>query len=159
MNICRTFQRLGHCKYADRCKFIHGQPEQTALPSVDKVFENLTLANSPSDRVLIICDLNGFLFERVRINKSSESNIEAKVLGIFCFIEIGSPMICFLGSFRAWQRPHMSEFLDFLFAKFDVAVWSSAQKHNVDLMLRDAFCQHGMFTSWICPHSFIRESF
>ncbi len=36
------------------------------------------------------------------------------------------------GRFLTWQRPYLTEFLDFCFANYTVAVWSSARAENVD---------------------------
>jgi TFIIF-interacting CTD phosphatase-like protein len=47
-----------------------------------------------------------------------------------------------VGNFLVSERPHLSEFLDFVFERFDVAVWSSAQKHNVDALVDTVLASH-----------------
>ena len=34
------------------------------------------------------------------------------------------------GNFLVWRRPGLAEFLRFVFAHFDLAVWTSAARHN-----------------------------
>jgi len=39
-----------------------------------------------------------------------------------------------LGNHYGWRRPHLEYFLEYVFDHFEVAVWSSANSKNVDLM-------------------------
>ena len=59
----------------------------------------------PSDRKLIIFDLNGIL-----INKEWDPETRKTLL---------------------WRRPNLDGFLEYIIPRYDIAIWSSAKKHNV----------------------------
>ena len=76
-----------------------------------------------STRTLLILDLNGFLIDREysKLIKGvvPQSPPEGAVRS---------------GSFFVWMRPGIKEFLDIIFHNFDVAVWSSVSKLNIDTL-------------------------
>jgi hypothetical protein len=86
---------------------------------MSRVFDVL---KKPKPRKLIILDLNGVCVDREYLDKAS--NVVPGVQ---------------LGKFMVYKRPHIDEFIDFLFEHFDVAVWSSANKNNVDNMVTHVF--------------------
>jgi hypothetical protein len=74
---------------------------------------------------LIILDLNGFLIHR--IHKRDAGKLDPDFLAAGKFSE----------PYYHWPRPHLCEFLQFLFQNnFTVAVWTSAQKRNARTMLK-----------------------
>ena len=88
--------------------------------------------------ILLVLDLNGILFDRRRktwnSNKSfllpsdDKNNTNAK-----------TPDKTTLGNFDVYNRPHMNEFIDFLLENFTCAVWSSVQKHNLEMLVDHAW--------------------
>jgi len=65
-----------------------------------------------SKKTLLIFDLNGIL-----INKKWDKEERKSLL---------------------WKRPDIESFLEFIFKQYDVAVWSSARKHNVEYQAKYA---------------------
>ena len=70
-----------------------------------------------------------------------------------------------LGSHYGWKRPHLEYFLDYVFDKFEVAVWSSANPKNVDLLCNFIFGDRELLFVWnqehcekIVPHPNPNES-
>ena len=49
------------------------------------------------------------------------------------------PSAVLIGKRLTWKRPHVDEFLEYIFSKFNVAVWSSAMQFNVDLQCEFVF--------------------
>jgi TFIIF-interacting CTD phosphatase-like protein len=41
--------------------------------------------------------------------------------------------------FFVWKRPHVDAFVEYLLENFEVGVWSSAMKHNVDKLIDFVF--------------------
>lgn len=68
---------------------------------------------------LVILDLNGLLLYRRLANKKDALPPPPR------------PFDKRTGSFCVWLRPHATSFLDFLLSRFHVAIWSSAQMHNI----------------------------
>ena len=72
----------------------------------------------------VILDLNGLLLHRCYAkdagsSKAGESPLPAR------------PFDARAGAFHVWLRPHAASFLEFLLARFHVAIWSSAQLQNI----------------------------
>mmetsp|Transcript_10931 Transcript_10931/g.17910 ORF Transcript_10931/g.17910 Transcript_10931/m.17910 type:complete len:313 (+) Transcript_10931:3-941(+) len=76
-------------------------------------------------RVLLVLDLNGLLVERVA--KVKDKDIKARVG------KPGGPLNA--GKYWAFLRPGHKQFVQFLFDKFDVLAWSSAQMKNIEALL------------------------
>jgi hypothetical protein len=100
-----------------------------ALDSLAPLLASLTLQPSPP-RLLVILDLNGLLCERVRVvhggNITTSSIITPDVVA---------------GQFQIYHRPHAASFIDFLFSRFDVGVWSSARIENIRPILNHLIAQ------------------
>ncbi|KAG0253984.1 hypothetical protein BG011_006030 [Mortierella polycephala] len=79
-------------------------------PSYMRIASQEPVTLKTPQKLLVILDLNGTLFYR---SKNNKSNVTA--------------------------RPHLTPFLDFLFANCRVMVWSSAQPHSVKTMLSFGF--------------------
>lgn len=82
--------------------------------------------SSRSNKVLLILDLNGILFERVYANKDEKPSSSGK-------------HDTKLGNHYAWKRPGLEEFIKFVLSKFHIGVWSSARLENVNYMVEFAF--------------------
>lgn len=67
---------------------------------------------------LIILDMNGLLIHRL-FTKNKESK---DIL----------PDVKHIGNFLVWKRPGAEELLNFLLENFDVAIWSSMSKYNLN---------------------------
>ncbi|KAF9201784.1 hypothetical protein BGZ49_008007 [Haplosporangium sp. Z 27] len=90
--------------------FFPSQPIRPITPSYeDKANEEPVTLTEPQ-KLLVILDLNGTLFYRSKGNNRS-----------------------------IIPRPHLSQFLDFLFKHCQVMVWSSAQPQSVEAMLDHGF--------------------
>ncbi|KAG0199427.1 hypothetical protein BGX28_007324 [Mortierella sp. GBA30] len=79
-------------------------------PSYKTIASQAPVTLEKPQKLLVILDLNGTLFYR---NKSNKRSVTA--------------------------RPHLTQFLDFLFERCRVMVWSSAQPHSVEAMLSFGF--------------------
>ena len=79
--------------------------------------------------ILLVLDLNGVLFDRRR--QTRNSNKEEKE-------ELSSTYVK-LGNFQVYNRPHLDGFIDFLLENFTCAVWSSVQKHNLEMLVDHAW--------------------
>ncbi|KAF9409300.1 hypothetical protein BGZ94_002002 [Podila epigama] len=86
------------------------QPIREITPSYLTVANEDPVTLDTPQKLLVILDLNGTLFFR---NKNNIRMVTA--------------------------RPHLEEFLDFLFKNCRVMVWSSARPHNVQRMLHHGF--------------------
>jgi len=82
------------------------------------------------DRTLVILDMNNFLVWRL-FDAELEKNrpLYAPILH----------HAAHLGQHMTWRRKGLDEFIDFLLANFDVAVWSSAWQKNVTLLCDHVF--------------------
>jgi hypothetical protein len=78
-------------------------------------------------RRLVVLDLNGLLLYRILLGKSKSVPDE--------HIKTAEKV----NKFYAWRRPHVDEFLDFMFDSFAVAVWSSAMMHNTTKLIDFVF--------------------
>jgi len=74
-------------------------------------------------RRLVILDLNGLLIHRIHERDTADLDRD--------FLESAT----YYRPFYIWKRPHVDEFLNFLFQHFTVAVWTSAQKRNAENMI------------------------
>ena len=90
--------------------------------------------NNKKKDILLVLDLNGILFDRRRktrnSNKDSFFNNNNK---------IEKTPDATLGNFHVYNRPHLNEFIDFLLENFTCAVWSSVQKHNLEMLVDHAW--------------------
>lgn len=73
---------------------------------------------------LLILDLNGIL-----IHRRYEKNLDLEP----------PPGAYREGNFFVWLRPGLKDFLNYIFEHFEVAVWSSAAKHNLDPLVKEVF--------------------
>jgi hypothetical protein len=81
--------------------------------------------------VLLVLDMNGLLVSRVRrdqVNAELKAQVERP----------GGPVWGPGKKHLQFLRPNAAPFVNFLFAHFDVAVWSSAMRVNVESMVRQA---------------------
>ena len=77
-------------------------------------------------RNLVILDLNGVLIDRKYVGKASDDSEHEGTR---------------IGHFLVYKRPGLDNFLRRLFKLFDVAVWSSAKKWNVNQLVDFIFCE------------------
>jgi len=99
----------------------------TETDDLEKAFKDKLSFRKP---VLLVLDLNGLLVIRKR--RPNMTMEDFKMLG-----KEGGP-VKISEFFFAWRRPHALEFVEFLFENFEIAVWSSARKHNVEDILQIA---------------------
>ena len=78
---------------------------------------------------LVIFDLNGIFIDRMYSKPTEDLVGETD----------GAEQ---LGNFRVWKRQGLTEFLDQVFQVADVAVWSSVNKWNAELLSKHAFQGH-----------------
>ncbi len=83
-------------------------------------------------RVLIVLDLNGVLLHRMFSREA-----------LNC-----PPPQHSVGNFHVWVRPGVDEFLDFVFEHFDVAVWSSARRYNIEPLVSLIFKDRPLVFVW-----------
>lgn len=83
------------------------------------------LRHSPATRQLVILDFNGLLVHRV---KSADRR------GIKAATDFRNPWRRFQRR-SVWLRPHLRRFLLGLFQHYDVALWTSAERQNVEPLL------------------------
>ena len=74
-------------------------------------------------RILVVLDLNGIFIDRVRREEAKAAPPSPR------------PHDGVVNNSLVWRRPHVDTFLDMLFDRFDVGVWSAANKDNVRGML------------------------
>lgn len=87
--------------------------------------ETLTPSKSlRQTRILLVLDLNGLLVHREYKQEAPHPLPDGHVS---------------VGRFYMWRRKGLDEFLNFLFDHFDVLVWSSAMRKNVELIIEKAF--------------------
>lgn len=92
-----------------------------------------------AQRQLLILDLNGFFIDRVY-----DKNYEIRTNRI--------------GNFLVWKRKGTKKFLDYAFANFDVAVWSSACKYNVNRLLKYVFGDYSSKLTFVWDQSHCKLS-
>ena len=89
--------------------------------------------------ILLVLDLNGVLFDRRRQTRNSNKrSSESKDSGSSNSRDACKPD-AILGNFHVYNRPHLHEFIDFLLDNFTCAVWSSVQKHNLEMLVDHAW--------------------
>ena len=81
--------------------------------------------------ILLVLDLNGVLFDRRRRTRNSNKIIKPE--------EEKEELSTILGNFQVYNRPHLDGFIDFLLENFTCAVWSSVQKHNLEMLVDHAW--------------------
>ncbi len=81
--------------------------------------------------ILLVLDLNGVLFDRRRRTRNSNKTIKPE--------EEKEELSTILGNFQVYNRPHLDTFIDFLLENFTCAVWSSVQKHNLEMLVDHAW--------------------
>ena len=111
------------CKKGKDCQNLHDIQEQSTHKKKIKsvINENVKI---DSKKKLCILDLNGILLEKV--NKNFNPNN----------LRIHDTTI---NKQKIWFRPHMNEFLEFIFDKFNVGIWSSSMYHNTIPMVEEIF--------------------
>lgn len=98
----------------DGWKDVHRQK----LLAAKNIIKDIVLTRS--SRKLVILDLNNILIDREFQKDKTVDNITNATR---------------IGNFLVWKRPHLDVFLGYLFKYFDVAVWSSVKKWNVDQLI------------------------
>lgn len=104
--------------------------------SKDKPFDDLehlcVLARKNKARKLIILDMNGLFTHRVynKLNKNGSNIVDINKL------PKGGAQIW---NFLVWIRPGSKKFIRFLLKHYDIAVWSSMSKWNVDQLVKYVF--------------------
>jgi hypothetical protein len=89
--------------------------------------------------ILLVLDLNGVLFDRRRQTRNSNKrSSDSKDSGSSNSRDACKPD-AILGNFHVYNRPHLHEFIDFLLDNFTCAVWSSVQKHNLEMLVDHAW--------------------
>ena len=81
-----------------------------------------------TNKKLLILDMNNLLVYRVFIPVQQQEYPETIPFNALAEV---SPN----GRFRTWTRPHLTSFIDFCLKNYNVAVWSSARKENVDHLI------------------------
>lgn len=89
----------------------------------------------PRRRKLVVLDLSGVLLDKVHHPGKSEDE------GTDGVIRVRSKLL--------YRRPGLDEFLRFLFANFDVAVWSSQQPQNVVPAVMHAFGNYARHLTFV----------
>lgn len=79
---------------------------------------------------LLILDMNNLLVARVYSHTLETEHPQA-----IDYI----PTADLLGTHYTWKRPDLDMFLDYCFENFNVAVWTSARKHNADKLCEYVF--------------------
>ncbi len=81
---------------------------------------------------LLILDMNNLLVYRVFIPSQAQEQPETLPYNHLATV---SPN----GRFYTWRRPGLDAFIDYCLANFDVAVWSSARRENVEHLIDMVF--------------------
>lgn len=92
---------------------------------------------------LLILDLNNLLIYRTYTKKFP--------VEVFDHVHNATT----IGNHYTWKRPQLDEFLKFCFKNFEVAVWSSARKRNVDRLCEFIFdpkSRSKLFFEWNQSH-------
>ena len=99
---------------------------------LQQMLQKLSLQQAPPaplPKKLLVLDMNGLLFWRGR--KGSPE-----------LAAISQAPDATAGQFAIYSRPHLHEFMAWCSQRFELAVWSTAQRKNLDPMIRLAF--HGL---------------
>lgn len=102
----------------------------SASGDVDALANSLenTRLGGAAVRPLIVLDLNGLVVRRVKKQQITQAQLAQ-------LNRPGGPYPA--GKlYYAWKRPFAEDFIKFLAAKFDVVIWSSARRDNINHMLR-----------------------
>lgn len=99
---------------------------QDSAGDVDAITDQLDKM-SVKEKPLVILDLNGFLVFREYKKLRTEEELMDEVL---------PDGVTRLKNHLVRRRPGISAFLEFVFANFEVAVWSSVSRYNIDSLVR-----------------------
>jgi len=102
----------------------HKQDEEAELEAVEAALAGLSVQRSPLPRPprhLLILDVNGLLVDRLQQAAQTPADLT------------------YGGRYHVYDRPHVRDFVAWLLQRFRVAVWSSAQVHNVEPMVAHIF--------------------
>jgi hypothetical protein len=83
-------------------------------------------------RRLLVLDMNNVLVYRAYAPGLDEPDKDPRIKDL-----LNSAVL--LGKHYTWKRPGLDEFVDYCLCNFDVAVWSSAQRENVDRLCEFVF--------------------
>lgn len=97
---------------------------------------------SPDKQNLLVLDLNGIFTHRVFDKKK----------------EIQDSTAIRVGNFLVWLRPHTREFFTFIFQNFEVGVWSSVTKANLEPMVKLVFGELYEQLLFVADQSFCDKS-
>jgi len=101
----------------------------SADPLIDSLISGVgNVSVSGSSRILLVLDLNGLLVQRVHLSEATKA--EKKLL--LKNLPHGPKKST---KYLAWLRPNIENFLEFVFERYDVIVWSSAKRMNIDGLL------------------------
>ena len=89
--------------------------------------------------ILLVLDLNGVLFDRRRQTRNSNKRSSDSKDSSGSNSRDACKPDAILGNFHVYNRPHLHEFIDFLLDNFTCAVWSSVQKHNLEMLVDHAW--------------------
>lgn len=81
-----------------------------------------------SQKKLLILDMNNVLVFRVFIPSQEQEQPDTIPFNDLATISPNK-------RFYTWQRPHLDSFIDFCLENYNVAVWSSARRENVDHLI------------------------
>jgi hypothetical protein len=85
-----------------------------------------------SQRRLLVLDMNNVLVYRAYAPGLDEPDKDPRIKDLL-------DSAALLGKHYTWKRPGLDEFVDYCLRHFDVAVWSSAQRENVDRLCEFVF--------------------
>jgi hypothetical protein len=101
---------------------------------------NNKIKNKKKKDILLVLDLNGVLFDRRRQTRNSNKrSSDSKDSSGSSNSRDACKPDAILGNFHVYNRPHLHEFIDFLLDNFTCAVWSSVQKHNLEMLVDHAW--------------------
>lgn len=98
-------------------------PDDEALTALNAALSTLSVQRPlqpPQPQHLLVLDVNGLLVDRLQEAAATPPDLR-------------------YGRFFVYDRPHVRDFVVWLLQRFRVAVWSSAQLHNVEPMVQHVF--------------------
>jgi hypothetical protein len=102
------------------------------------------MSDSKKVPILVVLDVNGLLARRALNSELREANLD-----IDKYQQLGNGL-------RLVKRPHLDEFVDFLFDSFEhVGVWSSMRRHNIDAILSHVIPAHRKLSLVMCRESVV----